>query len=157
MKTKLTGYIFGAVSLLSSNMVFADHNWCHKQPNLSLEKSYGKLSPGQVMMPGTALCSASGKFILACQPDGNIVIYKEYIGTQVVWASNTSGKGTMKFCAMQGDGNFVAYDVNNVPLYHTSTHGNPGAYLMLHDDGKFSIVKDLKVIGVHRDGTVWTQ
>ena len=75
MNTKLIGYILGTISLLISNAVTADHNWCHKMPSLSLEKTYGKLSPGQVMMPGTALCSASGKFILACQPDGNIVIY----------------------------------------------------------------------------------
>ncbi|MGQ0839036.1 S8 family serine peptidase [Actinokineospora sp.] len=41
--------------------------------------------------------------------------------------------------AMQGDGNFVLYNQANQPLWHTNTHGNPGAYLIFQGDGNVVI------------------
>jgi hypothetical protein len=43
---------------------------------------------------------------------------------------------------MQGDGNFVVYDVEDgvaVPVWSTNTAGNPGAYLNVQDDGNMVI------------------
>jgi hypothetical protein len=36
---------------------------------------------------------------------------------------------------MQGDGNLVVYNGSAVALWASSTSGNPGAYLVLGDDG----------------------
>ena len=43
---------------------------------------------------------------------------------------------------MQGDGNFVVYDIEDgawVPVWSTHTDGNPGAYLNVQDDGNMVI------------------
>ena len=46
------------------------------------------------------------------------------------------------FAAMQNDGNFVVYDIQDgvpVPVFSTHTDGNPGAYLRVQDDGNMVI------------------
>jgi hypothetical protein len=41
---------------------------------------------------------------------------------------------------MQSDGNFVLYGANYVPVYFvTSTQGNPGAWMVIQDDGNLVI------------------
>ena len=40
---------------------------------------------------------------------------------------------------MQDDGNLVIYDAAGVPIWHTNTWGNPGAYLSIHNDGNMAI------------------
>ncbi|HCU49256.1 MAG TPA: hypothetical protein DGG94_05510, partial [Micromonosporaceae bacterium] len=41
---------------------------------------------------------------------------------------------------MQGDGNFVQYQ-GGLALWHTSTHGNPGAFIVLQGDGNLVIYR----------------
>ena len=42
---------------------------------------------------------------------------------------------------MQEDGNLVLYDVGGTALWHTSTHGSPGAYLAVQDDGNVVVYR----------------
>ena len=139
-----TGFVHlaGLLGLFLAGSAAADHNWCHEtNPSIQPERAFGKLSSGQEMKPGAVVCSASGEYILSCEADGNVVIYRGAVGGNVVWASNT--EGTLKACVMQHDGNFVAQDIHGLPLFQTRTAGNPGAYLTLDDSGKIAIVKDL--------------
>jgi hypothetical protein len=53
--------------------------------------------------------------------------------------SLTSQDGRFTF-VMQGDGNLVLYrNSDGAPLWHSGTHGNPGAYCILFEDGEMSI------------------
>ena len=40
---------------------------------------------------------------------------------------------------MQGDGNFVVYDSSHHPLFASDTSGNPGADLVLSDNGSLAV------------------
>jgi subtilisin family serine protease len=40
---------------------------------------------------------------------------------------------------MQGDGNLVLYNQAGQPLWHTNTHGNPGAFAIFQTDGNFVV------------------
>ncbi len=48
--------------------------------------------------------------------------------------TSANGRHTL---VMQGDGNFVLYTAAGVALWHTNTHGNPGAYAVFQSDGNF--------------------
>ena len=40
---------------------------------------------------------------------------------------------------MQGDGNFVLYDIHGAALWDSHTEGNPGAFLAEQDDGNLVV------------------
>ncbi|MBK7826920.1 hypothetical protein [Nannocystis sp.] len=96
--------------------------------------------------------SPSLKYYLAHQWDGNLVLYRSS-GRKALWASNTmGGEKRARKLLMQGDGNFVLYWTSpNIgsysptsmegfhPRWSTNTHGNPGAFLALQDDGNLVI------------------
>jgi hypothetical protein len=45
---------------------------------------------------------------------------------------------------MQHDGNFVMYDVNNVPIWSSDgTYGYAGAWLIVQDDGNVVIYSEV--------------
>lgn len=91
------------------------------------------------------------KYFLVHQWDGNIVLYGS--GRRALWASKTmGGEKRARRLLLQGDGNFVLYwtDTNigtysptSLEGFHarwsTNTHGNPGAFLALQDDGNLVI------------------
>lgn len=92
------------------------------------------------------------KYYLTHQWDGNVVLYRSS-GRKALWASNTTGgEKRVRKLLMQGDGNFVLYWMDaNIgaysptsmdgfhPRWSTNTHGNPGAFLALQDDGNLVI------------------
>jgi hypothetical protein len=107
------------------------------------------LSAGQNLMAGENLVSPDGRYRLAMQNDGNLVLYSPnraiwWTGTHgrpanrlavqadanVVlygpnthyWATWTQGRGTVRL-VMQNDGNLVLYDAQNRPVWNTRTAG----------------------------------
>src|SRR5690606_33089254 len=81
--------------------------------------------------------SQDGQFRLLYQLDGNLVLYATAGGAR--WSSRTPGTSPGD-TVMQGDGNLVVYDRDRVPVFHTGTHGNPGAQLFIDGAGTLSIV-----------------
>lgn len=82
---------------------------------------------------GQNLYSPDGRFRLAMQSDGNLVLY---YGTSVLWASMTFGSG--HFMSFQADGNLVIYNAS-AAVWSTGTDGHPGAELKLQNDGNLVI------------------
>ena len=68
---------------------------------------------------------------LGMETDGNLVLYRSP-GKQLLWKSNTSGicSGNC-VAAFQSDGNLVLYKNGSTAYWNTTTHGNPGAQLVL--------------------------
>jgi hypothetical protein len=104
----------------------------------------GALLPDSTLASGQTLASPTGKYQLTMRADGNLVL--EHNST-VVWSSGTSSPGASAL--LQGDGNLVVYSAASNPLWATDTDGNPGAYLVISDGGKLSL---LSVEG----GTLWS-
>ncbi len=88
------------------------------------------------LAPDASRRSTDGRFNLIYQLDGNLVLYGP---SGPLWASNTGGR-SLGTTAMQGDGNLVVYDRDNVPVFNTGTHGNPGAQLHIDSTGTLFII-----------------
>lgn len=99
------------------------------------------LAPGTRLDPGTQMTSADRRFVVAMQPDGNLVLY---VPGGPRWQSGTAGRPG-SFAVMQPDGNLVVYGPSGVPSWQSGTAGVTGAVAVLQDDG------NLVVYG--RDGT----
>lgn len=91
-----------------------------------------RLSAGTAMLPGQRIESLSSRYLLYFQSDDNLVLYDTSFSNPVWWTGTT---GTAGRAVLQGDGNFVIYDSENVPLWFTGTGGNPGASLVVQSDG----------------------
>jgi pimeloyl-ACP methyl ester carboxylesterase len=93
---------------------------------------------GHVLYPNDFLRSADGRFDFVYQGDGNLVLYQQ---GSALWASNTHG--TPGVVVMQHDGNFVMYDASDVAIWWSgSSHGHPGAWLIVQDDGNVVIYSE---------------
>jgi hypothetical protein len=92
----------------------------------------GAMKPGQGLEAGHSLSSCNGRFTLAMQGDGNLVLYLD--GTHALWASNTAGRGGV-VVVMQTDGNLVVYDADDRPVWADGKAGNAAASLAMQDDG----------------------
>ena len=90
----------------------------------------GVLAAGESLSVGGTLGSCDGRFHLALQGDGNLVLYQD---VTPLWSTGTSGT-TGQLAAMQTDGNFVLYDAADAPLFASGTQAT-GAALVLQDDG----------------------
>ncbi len=95
-----------------------------------------ELGPGQTLFPGQKRTSGDGRFELAFQEDGNLVLYRMSDGV-ALWATHTYAPGGE--AAMQGDGNFVVYDATGVPRWASGTANYPGAALFVQNDGNVVI------------------
>lgn len=89
----------------------------------------GALAPGEALGAGDARSSCDGRFTLAMQGDGNLVLYQ---GGSALWSSGTFGANHQ--LVMQPDGNLVIYRGGSA-RWSTGTHGHPGATLGIQDDG----------------------
>ncbi len=96
----------------------------------------GSIEPGQGLVAGQSYASCDGRFTLAMQTDGNLVLYRD--GAGAMWASNTY-QSDGYVAVMQGDGNFVLYGHHSNPLWASGTNGHDGAYLALQDDGNLVV------------------
>lgn len=80
---------------------------------------------GEELLPGDRVIS--GDYELTYQTDGNLVVYRS-LDMTAMWSSKTYGTRPGR-AVMQGDGNLVVYDANNVAVWHSHTYGNPGSSL----------------------------
>jgi hypothetical protein len=95
----------------------------------------GQMVGGQVLTVGRSLTSCDGRFQLAMQYDGNLVLYQ---GASALWATGTWGS-TGYAGIMQHDGNLVLYDVNQHAMFASNTWGQPGNRLALQNDGNLVV------------------
>lgn len=95
----------------------------------------GVLAGGTVLSTNDTVHSASGRYTLAQQSDGNLVLYSA--PGKAEWDTGTQGPGIKS--VMQADGNFVVYSADGKPLYDTGTGGHPGAIFAVQDDGNLVI------------------
>jgi hypothetical protein len=103
----------------------------------SVADAKDSLGSNEVLNKGASLTSNNGVYSLACQEDGNLVLYLKG-GARALWASNTNGRA-ITGCIMQDDGNLVLYAHSGRPVWATGTHGHPGASLVVQDDGNVVI------------------
>jgi hypothetical protein len=123
-----------------------------------------ELASGQSLAQGQALQSPNGKWRLVVlddqQPEGYsyrgvLFLARHNTGDYIEGGWDTNG--WLECCwtsyddtngwsnpvvrwVMQTDGNFVAYQADNVVRWSTGTQGHPGAKLVLRDDGNVIIV-----------------
>jgi hypothetical protein len=96
-----------------------------------------RLSPGQRLAGGESLTSPNGRYRVAMQADGNLVMYDV---DRPIWASNTAGSGATHI-EMRDDGDVVIYHEGDKPTWSSRTRGHQGAVLALQDN------RDLVVYG----------
>jgi hypothetical protein len=94
------------------------------------------LWPGRSLTPGTALRSGNGH-ILAVQHDGNVVLYTA--SGVLIWSTNTRGYQPLYFL-MKPDGNLVLVTTTG-QAWASNTSSNPGASLVVQDDGNLAIYR----------------
>jgi len=99
-------------------------------PALTAPTTSNILSSGQVLAVEATIYSTDRRHSFKFQSDGNLVLYDN---SSAIWSSGTSGIGIGGHVVMQSDGNLVLYSNGNAPLWHTATHGNYGAYLLIQD------------------------
>ena len=102
------------------------------------------------LLAGQNLTLPDGSRILSMQDDGNLVLYGRAVSRQL-WQSGTGGHPGARY-TMQGDGNLVVYDTNNVPLWASNTEGNPGAQLVM-TNGNLVIYGPPKPVALWSSGT----
>jgi hypothetical protein len=95
----------------------------------------GTIHPGQGLTAGESFGSCDGRFALAMQTDGNLVLYEH---GSALWATGTNGRAGY-MAIMQGDGNFVLYDRHARALWASGTNGHGGADLAIQDDGNLVV------------------
>ena len=92
------------------------------------------LNPGEAIHAGQSRTSCDGRFVLAMQTDGNLVVYQ---GRRALWSTGTGGRGG-QFAVMQADGNFALYG-RTAALWFSGTAGHAGSALSLQTDGNLVV------------------
>jgi outer membrane lipoprotein-sorting protein len=95
------------------------------------------MQPGEMLVPGQSIGSASGRYRFVYQMDGNLVLYGP---AGAMWSSRTDGKPAGS-TVMQSDGNLVVYRPGGQAVWASNTHGNAGARLVVQDDGNVVIYR----------------
>jgi hypothetical protein len=94
----------------------------------------GSLFADQGLIPDQSIYSCDGRFRLLLQRDGNLVLYQD----GPLWATGTVGARSAEVI-MQGDGNFVLYDIAGRALWSTGTAGHPGSRFAIQNDGNLVV------------------
>lgn len=99
----------------------------------------GTLEAGEGLGMGEYIMSCDGRFKLAMQTDGNLVLY---MGTKSLWDTNTHENGGNRV-VMQEDGNLVVYKSNGNDAWDANTNStaNQYAHLAIQNDGNLVIYK----------------
>ncbi len=106
---------------------------------MSYAGACGAVNAAQSLMAGQSTSSCDGRFTLAMQTDGNLVLY--WNGHGALWASGTYQKGGVR-ATMQADGNLVVYNASNAPLWASGTWGHSGSKLAVQNDGNLVIYQN---------------
>jgi L,D-peptidoglycan transpeptidase YkuD (ErfK/YbiS/YcfS/YnhG family) len=110
--------------------------WASKSSASPATAQSGALAAGQLLTAGGQLVSAKGRYVLAMQGDGNLVVYGP---AGAVTASGTAVPGTV--LVMQGDGNLVAYAPGAAAVWSTGTGTSAGASVVMQDDGNLVVYR----------------
>jgi hypothetical protein len=94
------------------------------------ETRMDRLSSGERISGGEALTSPNGRYKVAMETDGNLVMYDV---DKPVWGSNTAGSGA-NIAEMRDDGDLVIYHEGDKPAWTSRTRGHEGAMVALQDD-----------------------
>ncbi len=93
----------------------------------------GILAMNHTLYTNQTMQSCDGRFTLAMQNDGNLVVYE---GSTALWATYKFGSNAR--LVMQNDGNLVVYDGANHALWATYKFGS-NAKLALQTDGNLVV------------------
>lgn len=108
----------------------------HQQPppaaQVRVKTPSSRLAAGSTLRSGSVLASPTGRYRLAMQADGNLVLFE---AGHALWSSRTSGhRGAV--ATMQSDGNFVIYQEHRaIWSSGTSRGGRHAYYLVVETDG----------------------
>ena len=91
-----------------------------------------RLQPGERLLAGESLTSADGRYELAYQTDGNLVLYDGATGVALWWTGTVSAAPGE--AVMQGDGNFVVYNADGTPVWWSGTAGYDNAEVIVQGD-----------------------
>jgi surface antigen len=95
--------------------------------------STDQLAADERLYPGQFLRSSDGRYRLALQSDGNLVLYSP--GYRVLWASGTAGRSAHSLL-MQADANLVLYGTGSQGALWSSNRTGTGTFaLTLQSDG----------------------
>jgi hypothetical protein len=106
--------------------------------------AHNQLPGGQRLTRGQELVSANGRYHLALQNDGNLVIY-DGTPAQAIWATGTWNLPADRrptHADMQTDGNLVLYNDANQPAWACGSFGSSNPYLELQDDGNLVVYQN---------------
>jgi hypothetical protein len=92
------------------------------------------MHPGEVLRPGEALISTSGRYRFVYQGDGNLVLYD---GNKPLWGTPTWNN--VGICQMGTDGNLVIYGSDLQPIWSSDTWQHPNSKLVVQSDGNVVI------------------
>lgn len=93
------------------------------------------------LRPGQTVSSPDGRYRLAHQRDGNVVLYDQ--ANKALWHTHTYGKATDRLI-FQHDGNLVLYGAGKA-IWHTATHGK-GETLAIQNDANLVIYSPDKAV-----------
>jgi Protein of unknown function (DUF4241) len=98
----------------------------------------GDFAQGHEMLPGQSLrrqslTSASGRYTLVHQDDGNLVLY-DNAQLRPLWAAGTNGSRAA-LCTLGANSGLVLADHDGARVWSSGTAGGPAARLLVRDDG----------------------
>lgn len=97
----------------------------------------GLLQMGEGLIPGGVLSSCNGRYTLAMQGDGNLVLYHN--GAGPIWVTRTGQAAP--HLLMQTDGNLVVYAQSH-SIWNARTVGSGSSYLYVQDDGNLVVYRN---------------
>jgi len=103
------------------------------------------------LFTGQAMLSCDGRFQLALQPDGNLVLAQRDSQDQfsvVLWSSQTSGVPAANMAQLRRDGSLVISALDGTVIWVSDSPPLPGQHLELLDDG------DMRLTDAGQ-GTTW--
>ncbi|PZO05239.1 MAG: hypothetical protein DCF29_08680 [Alphaproteobacteria bacterium] len=136
---------FGGGVMTSYNLDAADNRLSRNAVPVSTTPTPNILAYPRTLLPTQKLTSSNGLYTLTFETSGNLVIAGP---SGMLWNSCT-GQGRSTYLFMGSDGNLLLHDTRFFTIWNTQTGGNPGALLMLRDDG----VAEIKVPG---GPSLWT-
>ncbi len=102
---------------------------------IATPSSFVVLASGTDLKLREAKISADGQSVVTLQPDGNLVLFGNFVP---IWGSGAhTGPHHV---SMQTDGNLVMYNASNQALWSSGTDGYTGAKLVIQSDGNMVII-----------------
>ena len=104
--------------------------------------SVARMMPDQGLFTGQSTTSCDGRFQLALRDDGNLMLsQQDSTGAYAVrlWATDTGGVPGANMVKLQSDGDLVLSAYDGTTIWSSDSHGGPGSYLALSDDGDVTL------------------